>query len=145
MPKKVKRENRRRHMIGFLLAGGTAFLVDAAVLWFGTGLIGLRPEVARIPSFAAAATLTWILNRSFTFQTSQAASWREFAQYMSAMLIGLTVNYVVFVMVILFSATAQSFPPLALVPATLAGMVINFFAARRILTHKKSSTAAAVD
>ena len=61
--------NRTRHMrlrIGmrqvfwFSVAGGLAFLTDAAIVTALTHDGWLRPEVARLPSFLAAVFVTWI-------------------------------------------------------------------------------------
>ncbi len=116
----------------FALAGGTGFVVDAAILQAGVAL-GLAPGVARVPSFLAAVATTWIMNRSFTFRTAKAPSWREFFHYLFAMSFGLVVNYAVFLAVIWASDLARDWPVLALIPATLAGMVLNFVTSRIIL------------
>jgi putative flippase GtrA len=127
-----KREHLR-HVIGFVIAGGVAFLVDAGVLTFAVSALGLMPELARLPSFLAAVVTTWLINRRYTFRTSRPASLAEFLSYLSAMAIGLAVNYSVFVAVLRVSAAAAAVPVLALVPATLSGMVVNFLTSRRIL------------
>lgn len=127
------RRERLRQIGGFAVAGGIAFLVDAGVLSLGVGAFGLPAELARIPSFLAAVVTTWLINRRYTFRTARAPSPAEFLAYLSAMAAGLAVNYAVFVAVLRWSALAAALPVVALVPATLAGMVVNFVTARRIL------------
>jgi putative flippase GtrA len=132
------REDRRkpahlRNFLPFVFAGGVAFVVDAAVLTFAVSALGLQPVVGRVPSFLAAAVTTWLLNRRYTFRTPRPPSLREFVTYLSAMALGLAANFAVFVGVIHLSPLAAGLPILALVPATLAGMVINFLTSRRIL------------
>lgn len=127
------RRAHRRHLIGFAVAGGVGFLADAGVLTVAVSALGLRPELARVPSFLAAVVTTWLINRHHTFRTSRPASLAEFTHYLSAMAVGLAVNYGVFVAVLRLSETAAAVPALALVPATLAGMVVNFLTSRRIL------------
>lgn len=125
------RARLRRYFL-FGLAGGTAFVVDAVILSIGVAA-GLPPWAARIPSFLTAVATTWAMNRTFTFRTERAPSFGEFIRYLAAMGLGLTVNYLVFLLVIALSETAMAWPVLALVPATLAGMGLNFLTASRIL------------
>lgn len=117
----------------FAIVGSIAFVVDAALLLIAVEVLHWAPEVARILSFLGAVTTTWYLNRSFTFATQAAPSVKEFVSYVLAMSFGLAVNYAVFVVVIRLNDIASAYPVLALVPATLAGMVINFLFSRRIL------------
>ena len=118
----------------FAVAGATGFVVDAAILSVGLAF-GMPPWAARVPSFLAAVATTWIINRSLTFRTAQRPSWREFLRYLAAMSFGLAVNYTVFLLVIWASDIASAWPILALVPATLAGMVLNFITSRLILSR----------
>lgn len=117
----------------FALVGAFAFLVDAVVLTVVIEIFGLRPEAARIVSFIAAVATTWYLNRTYTFASTAEISIGEFMKYTAAMSLGLAVNYLVFVIVIQLSPLANSFPVIALVPATLSGMIINFLTSRRLL------------
>lgn len=121
-----------RKVGGFAFAGGIAFIVDASILSLIIGL-GMRAEFARLVSFIFAVAVTWYLNRSFTFQTTEKPSLREFFSYLLAMSLGLVLNYAVFVVAINISYLAQNFPALALIPATLAGMIVNFVTSRSIL------------
>ena len=127
------RPPRRRHLLGFAFSGVVAFVVDAGVLSALMALLGIDPVLARIPSFLAAVATTWAINRTVTFRTSRPPSLGEFLGYLSAMAVGLVINYAVFVGTLAVSALAASLPVLALVPATLAGMVANFLSSRHIL------------
>ncbi len=132
-PQDGRRNGLPRQLAGFAVAGGIAFVVDAGVLTLGTAILGLMPEIARIPSFLCAVLTTWMLNRTLTFRTTRPPRIAEFLSYLSAMALGLAINYAVFVAVIRASDLATAWPVLALVPATLAGMVVNFLTSRRIL------------
>ena len=120
----------------FAIVGAIAFVVDAALLLIAIQGLNWPPEGARILSFLGAVTTTWYLNRTFTFATQAAPSVAEFTSYVLAMSFGLAVTYAVFVAVIRLNDIAGTYPVLALVPATLAGMVINFLFSRRILDAK---------
>lgn len=124
----------RRHLAGFALAGGAGFVADAGVLMLGTGL-GLPAAAARVPSFLGAVLVTWAINRRVTFRTGARASLREFLHYLAAMALGLGVNYAVFLAALALSETARALPVLALIPATAAGMVVNFISARYVLNR----------
>ncbi len=128
-----RKPERLRNVLGFVFAGAVGFVVDAAVLTFSVSVLGLEPVAGRVPSFLAAVVTTWLLNRRYSFRTSRAPSLREFATYLSAMALGLAANFAVFAGVIRLSLFAADLPILALVPATLSGMVINFLTSRRIL------------
>ena len=131
-----QRQNRttKHHLIGFALAGGLAFVVDAVVYTVFAGF-GLSPAVARIPSITAAIMTTWFINRRWTFQTRTQATFAEFAKYAGAMGVGLVVNYSVFLFAIHASEIVQSAPVIGLALATGAAMVINFVSARFLLNR----------
>ncbi|MBU2963180.1 GtrA family protein [Citreicella sp. C3M06] len=133
MPRQDPAETRR-HLGGFLVAGGLGFVADAAVLTLGT-MAGLPPALARVPSFLVAVLLTWAVNRKLTFRTSAAPGVREFLHYLAAMALGLGINYAVFVAVLAAAPLAQGWPVLALIPATAAGMIANFLSARHVLNR----------
>lgn len=124
---------RTRQMLGFAVAGAVGFLVDAGVLTLGASLLGLPPALARVPSFLAAVVTTWAINRRLTFRSSRPPSLAEFLHYLSAMLLGLAINFAVFLIVLWLSDSAAALPVLALVPATLCGMAANFLTSRMIL------------
>lgn len=124
----------RRHLFGFALAGGLGFGADAGVLTLGV-VLGLNPALARVPSFLAAVLVTWVINRRLTFRTAAAPTVREFLHYLAAMALGLAVNYAVFLAVLSISDIARALPVLALIPATAAGMVVNFISARHVLNR----------
>ncbi|MDX1742041.1 MAG: GtrA family protein [Ruegeria sp.] len=119
--------------IRFAIVGALAFVVDAGLLLIAIEGLNWAPEVARLLSFLGAVTTTWYLNRTYTFATKMPPSMKEFISYVLAMSFGMAVNYTVFVAVIRLNDIASTYPVLALVPSTLAGMVINFLFSRRIL------------
>jgi putative flippase GtrA len=117
----------------FAIVGAIAFVVDAVLLIIAIEGLNWAPEVARILSFLGAVTTTWYLNRTYTFATQTSPTVKEFISYVLAMSFGLAVNYAVFVAVIRLNEVAGAYPVIALVPSTLAGMIINFLFSRRIL------------
>ena len=65
--KKAARFGVARQMLSFGFIGVIGFLVDAGVL-YGALLCGLGLYAGRAVSYMAAVTVTWRLNRSYTFE-----------------------------------------------------------------------------
>jgi putative flippase GtrA len=113
----------------FGVVGTFGFLVDAAVLWTLTDRLAVYPAVARVASFGAAGTATWLLNRVITFP-SRAGRRRlaEWQRYLAVNGVGAGVNYLVFVTAV---AAVPAITPIgALVVASLVALPINFFGSR---------------
>lgn len=119
----------------FSLVGGAGFLVDVGVL-YAMRNAGLDLYSARVVSFLAAATFTWLGNRLFTFAAGRrrgTALGGEWAVYVSAMALGGLVNYGVYAALVTWLPPFHEHPWLAVAGGTGAGLVINFVMARRIL------------
>ena len=119
----------------FGLVGAAGFLVDVGVLYAMRGM-GLDLYSARLVSFLAAATFTWLGNRFFTFGTPPRRAARlggEWAAYIAAMGLGGLVNYGTYAVLISFFDLFRAHPWLAVAGGTGAGLAINFVTARRIL------------
>ena len=56
-----------RAMRSFALVGGTGFVVESIIMTVLIGLAAWQPWHARVPSFALALLVTWLLNRTLTF------------------------------------------------------------------------------
>ena len=119
----------------FSLIGGAGFIVDVVVLYLALYL-GLDLYVSRLVSFAAAATFTWVGNRLFTFSSDSSQPrglGREWGVYLMAMALGGGVNYGTYAGLITWIPLLYEQPWLAVAGGTAAGLLINFFLARRIL------------
>lgn len=124
------------------------------LLWFGAvGVIGLAVDVtiltvlrepigvyaARIASFLGAATITWILNRRFTFahRSTGMSLGSEYVRYLSLMLGGGLVNLATYSLL----ASKFSQTPLWLSAyvciGSLLGMAVNFAGASKWLFRHK--------
>ncbi|TYR31512.1 GtrA family protein [Mesorhizobium microcysteis] len=115
----------------FVLAGGSGFATDAAVLLLLTAGIGLNPFVARLFSFAAAVCVTWAINRRLTFGPSGRSLAREGARYTAvAVAVGLF-NYAAYAGLLL--AFPALWPVAALAIASGAAMVLSFLGYSRLV------------
>jgi len=117
----------------FGMVGVVGLLVDTAVLYLGLWA-GLEFFAARIPSFFAAATTTWALNRAFTFRhADHAPLHRQWAAFVAANALGGAVNYAVSVALEASVLVVETHPVLAVAAGSLAGMVFNFAASKRLV------------
>ena len=124
-----------RQFLRFSLVGGAGFLVDVGVL-YAMRRAGLDLYSARVVSFLAAASFTWLGNRLFTFAPGRRRDARlggEWAAYIGAMAFGGLVNYGVYAALITWLPPFRAHPWLAVAGGTGAGLLINFVMARRIL------------
>ena len=125
----------KKQLLRFGAVGIAGLLVDLAVLFVLAPMLGWY--AGRVLSFLAAASATWWLNRRFTFamptedaKRSPAASvWHEYGRYIVSMLGGALVNYAVYVLTLQF-VPAPWAPALGVALGSLAGMSLNFVAAR---------------
>jgi putative flippase GtrA len=124
----------------FGLVGIAGFLVDAGLLR-GLILLGFGYYGGRAISFLAAASTTWILNRSFTFRRDAPSAFAhpaaEWASYLGLMLIGGFVNYGTYALAIEGSEIVHRYPEIGVALGSLAGMVINFWSAKRMIFERR--------
>lgn len=123
----------------FGISGVTGFIVDSGVLYILKGSLG--PYVARIISFLSAAFATWLFNRAITFRSRKSghSTAREFGIYLSLMLIGGSVNYGVYALLIARYALIAQYPVIGVAAGSLAGMTINLLTSRFILYRHQQS------
>jgi putative flippase GtrA len=114
-------------LVRFLFVGGTAFVLDAAVVW-GLTHIGTGPYVARVVSLSLSVAFTFFLNRFLTFNAQGSVTWREVVAYVGASGMGMIINYAIFA-----GAIKLNLPWLgAMALGTIIASTFNFFAYGRI-------------
>ena len=117
----------------FCVVGGAAYLVDAGLLIALVSGPGLDPYAARLASFLAAATLTWWLNRHYTFAVSRHVSGREGATYVSFRVLGAAVNYGTYAAAMTWWPPAREHLWLAVALGSIAGLGVNYLTSSRIV------------
>lgn len=127
-----------RSLLKFGLVGIVGLLVDLTVLALLRDALGVYG--ARAISFLAAATATWVLNRSFTFADRSAALslWREYAHYMGLMLGGGLINIGTYSLLAWQFSQTPLWLSLYTCASSLAGMAVNFLGASRWLYRYKN-------
>jgi putative flippase GtrA len=125
-----------REFLSFAVVGAIGFVVDVAVLYLAAPLLGWYG--ARVLSFLAAATATWVLNRRYTFSERNAGNsvLREYLGYMVTMLGGAVVNYGAYVLV-LHGFSGPWAPAAGVALGSCAGLVVNFLSARYLVFRAK--------
>jgi putative flippase GtrA len=127
-------------MLSFGIVGAIGFLVDAGLLHLMLKL-GLGYYGGRLVSFLAAATATWILNRSFTFRRESPSATHpagEWLAYLGLMVIGGVVNYGTYALAVEFSDPVRRYPVLGVALGSIAGMAINFWTSKTMVFERKA-------
>lgn len=119
-----------RQVWRFALVGALGFAVDALVLtWLVR--VGWGVYESRWLSFALAVTVTWGLNRRFTFAQRAARNRsREYGRYVAVQGLGALINLGVYAVVLMVWPAFAAWPALALAAGSAVSMVFNFIGAR---------------
>lgn len=128
-----------RQLLRFSIVGGMGFLVDAGIVQTLVTVLAWHPIAARIVSFLAAATTTWLLNRRFTFKTTQAAVHREWLIYLTCMLAGGAVNWLVYLAVLQQFPATLTLPWIGVAAGSMAGLGINFLLAKLLVFRTQTA------
>lgn len=127
-----------REFLSFAVAGVIGFVVDVTVLYLLAPLLGWYG--ARVVSFLAAATTTWLYNRRYTFAASAAVGrgsiWREYLGYLATMTGGALVNYGAYVLT-LHWVDGRWAAALGVALGSVTGMGVNFLSARYLVFRAK--------
>ncbi|HEY8593606.1 MAG TPA: GtrA family protein [Devosiaceae bacterium] len=136
---KAQRHPLLRRLGGFLLAGGTGFVLDASILLALTRHVGLDPFSARLAAITCAALWTWQINRHVSFGRAHDGAAREGLRYLLVVVSAATINYAVYAMVLL--GIPGTSPLIALVAATAISMGVSFTGFDRFVFRKKEKAA----
>ena len=124
---------RLRQPARFALIGGAGFVVDGGILTLLNSLAGMGLAASRFWSFGAAVTLTWLLNRRYTFaerrSTARVAEWTRYALVNA---VGALLNLGIFLVLVYRSAFFARFPLIPLAIAASVALVFNFTASRQV-------------
>jgi putative flippase GtrA len=124
-----------RELFAFGCAGVIGFGVDVGVLYALKAPLGLY--WGRAASFFAAVVVTWLFNRTYTFQRPKtkppANLLAEFGVYLSCMIVGGLCNYGVYVIAVNLINDQVMGPLLAVGIGSLTGMLINYVTAKKIV------------
>ena len=115
-------------LVQFLMFGtvGTAgFLVDTATVYALRGSLGLYG--AGMVAYVVAATVTWILNRVWTFRgLGGGPMHQQWARFLVVNLAGFALNRGTYALLVTFVALCAEQPVFATAAGAIAGMFVNF-------------------
>lgn len=117
----------------FCIVGTVGFVIDAGILQLLVSGADANTYLARIFSFLVAASATWLMNRSYTFEVEHRATHAEWARYIAFMVLGALVNYGAFAITITVWELARAQPWLGVAVGSVAGLGINFLTSRRLV------------
>ena len=120
-----------RQIWRFGLVGVVGYIVNAGMVEMLVQSMG--PVKAQMWAFPAAVTVTWWLNRQFTFGASAHRLHHEWLRYVLANLLGWAANNGCYLWMIFSVPLAYQHPAIAVAVGSLAGMVLNFSASRLIV------------
>lgn len=127
----LKANSTGARILRFVVVGGLAFGLDAGLV-FAMVHSGLDKYVSRALSLIVVVLFTFVLNRQATFAATGLPTWHEVIAYVAASLIGLLINYLVFV-----GASLVNLPLLvAMAAGTLVASTFNFLAYGKIFKSK---------
>lgn len=127
-------------IIRFGISGVAGFIVDAGIVLLITKELGAGPLVAQIIAFTVAVTVTWFINRHWTFAEQASEKWlHEWTRYVTANSVGAVINNSVYAGLVLTIGIFSNDPILAVAAGSLAGMGFNF-ALSRLVVFKNALT-----
>lgn len=121
----------------FLGVGAIGFVVDFGIFAFAIEVLSLAPIPARLIAFISAATLTWALNRRFTF-ADRASTGRtsELGRYALSSAAAGAANLAVYSAILFVFGATWPIPYLALATGVGAGLLINFGLYNKLVFRK---------
>lgn len=127
-----------RSLLWFSIAGLVGLFVDIATLTALRDALGIYG--ARVASFLAAATATWLLNRQVAFADRQATAGLliEYLQYLGLMMGGGLVNLATYSLLAWQFPQTSSWLALYVAVGSIAGMAMNYLGASRWLYRRHS-------
>ncbi len=129
-----------KQFIRFSLSGVVGFIVDAGIVTGLTRLIHMWLIPAQLFAFLVAVTITWAINRRFTFWHGRSHNKiKEWIHYLGANAFGGAINNGVFSALVLTSPLFSKAPILAIAGGSIAGLAFNFSSAKLLIFVHNSS------
>lgn len=116
----------------FSVVGTIGFVVDAGILQVLAAGGGMNPYLARVFSFLGAATVTWWLNRRYTFEVRHGATQSEWLAYVALMVVGALVNYGAYAAAITWWPFAREHLWAGVAVGSIAGLGVNYLTSSRL-------------
>lgn len=116
----------------FGMVGCCGFVVDTAVVYALRGSLGLYG--AGLVSYVIAGTVTWILNRTWTFRgRGGGPAHQQWGRFLGANTLGFTLNRGTYALLVTFVPLCAAQPVFATFAGGVAGMFVNFNMSRALV------------
>lgn len=131
-------EKLPKSQVRFVIVGGVGFVVDASVLtclvhFFDGGLY-----TSRGVSFSLAVSVTWYMNRCWTFGVSEnSKKAQEYARYFVVQLLGALINLGVYAACIESSEFMARLPIIPLAIGAAVALFFNYFLSKYFVFVKR--------
>ena len=123
--------SKRGEFLRFCAVGTLGFIVDAGVTLLLTQLTQWEAFKSRLTAFAVAATLTWLLNRSFTFRTQNGiGTWLPYLAMTGA---GAMMNISIYIAWINWVGQSSVQLLLGVGLGSASALGFNFFVSKRVI------------
>ena len=125
-----------KQFISFSVIGGVGFIVDTGMLYLLIYAIDVNLYLGRIFSYLCAVTVTWLLNRAYTFKTDEQPVLRtrllkQWSKFAACNALGAVINYTIYALLITFISVFYNNPIFAIAIGTLFSVNINFFLSKK--------------
>lgn len=138
----MARTARSARLLRFAAVGVVGFIVDAGILVLLVHWIDAAPLPGRIASFVTAATVTYLLNKRFTFQMSERFAVDRWLIYVATTAIGAGINVGIYHWWISRNGDAVVHLVLGTAIGSLVAMCLNFIISSRIVFRQSALRAA---
>lgn len=117
------------------------FIVDAGVLTVMMRLVGWSALPSRVISFAVAVTVTWLINRRYTFsEGSSLSTTGEYASYLAIQTSGAAINFGIFLLCLKQWPQLSAWPVVPLAAGSAVALLFNFTLSRAIVYPGRTDT-----
>jgi len=121
-----------RQFLRFGTVGAVGFVADTATVYALRASAGLY--VAGAVAYVVAATVTWVLNRIWTFRgRGSGPMHRQWALFLGANGLGFVLNRGTYFILVTVSPLCVQYPVLAIAAGVAMGMFLNFHLSRTIV------------
>ena len=123
-----------RSLLRFGVVGAIGFAVDGGVMQLMTATAGISPLIARAFSFPLALSVTWALNRTWTFETGRArAPLSQYRRYVAVQIAGFAINYAIFAGLVTMGARLARLAALGARDGALVSLVVTYILSRLLV------------
>jgi len=136
----------RRQLGLFALSGVLGFVIDAGIVQMLVRELAMNPYLARLFSFLAAASSTWLFNRRYTFAGQGGGSKRrQWLRYVIAMAGGFALNYGAYALCVASWPLVRQWPAIGVAAGSVAVALVNFLSSKYWIFRPPAQAAAVVE